>query len=134
MEILSLKLYQYPDIIISRGSVNKVNIKFIETTACIVCIVYGIIENDELKQSIYDIENFVFNLRKLTKCWKFVNELTGQKSTKKGIIKANSNEERINKWYIYFRDLLSNKNTIKPVITIQIYRLFSLQKMNIYHR
>ena len=47
-------------------------------------------------------------MRKWAKGWQYINEITARKSTKKGIIKSNNNEERKNKWYTYFKDLLSS--------------------------
>lgn len=40
------------------------------------------------------------------------NEITGR-TAKKGIIKAKDKEDRINKWYIHFKELLGNEHTIE---------------------
>ena len=38
--------------------------------------------------------------------WKLINNITGRKTVKRGIIKGNSTEERIKKWYNHFHNLL----------------------------
>ena len=42
-------------------------------------------------------------------CWKLINEVTGRKTTKKGIIRGNSKEERIKQWHEHFSKLLGEK-------------------------
>ena len=41
--------------------------------------------------------------------WKLINELTGRKNTKRGILKASSQEERIKKWHDHFQKLLGQE-------------------------
>ena len=49
-------------------------------------------------------------MEKYAKCWKLINDMTGRKSAKKGIIKGYKNEERINKLFNHFRNLLGGAN------------------------
>ena len=62
---------------------------------------YDKIESDDLEKTVYDIENSN-KLRQLANCWQLINDITGRKTTKKGIIKASNNEDRINKWFTHF--------------------------------
>ena len=38
--------------------------------------------------------------------WNFINNITGCKSAKQGIIKGNSREDRVKEWYDHFSNLL----------------------------
>ena len=38
--------------------------------------------------------------------WELINEITGRKSTQKGIIKGINQKERLQTWYTYFQGLL----------------------------
>ena len=49
-------------------------------------------------------------MAKHAKCWKLIHDMPGRKSAKKGIIKGDNNEERINKWFNNFRNLLGGAN------------------------
>ena len=42
--------------------------------------------------------------------WKLINDMTGRKSAKKGIIKGEHNEERINKCFNHFINILGGVN------------------------
>ena len=41
------------------------------------------------------------------------NEITGRRTAKKGIIKVKDKEDRINKWYTHFKELLKNERTVE---------------------
>ena len=41
--------------------------------------------------------------------WRLINEISGRKGAKRGLIKGNSKEERIKLWYKDFNDLLGKK-------------------------
>ena len=41
--------------------------------------------------------------------WKLVNQITGRKAAKKGIIKGGSKEERLKNWYTHFSELLGKE-------------------------
>ena len=45
--------------------------------------------------------------------WQLINNLTGRKNAKKGIIKGTNKQDRLSKWYEYFKNLLGKK----PIIT-----------------
>ena len=38
--------------------------------------------------------------------WKLINQITGRKSVKQAVIKTNSKEDQIRKWYNLFQNLL----------------------------
>ena len=42
-----------------------------------------------------------------------INEISGRKVAKTGIIKGNSKEERLDKWYSHFKDLLGKEPTVE---------------------
>ena len=63
-------------------------------------------------------------MTKHAKCWKLINDMTGRKYSKKGIIKGYNNEERINKWFNHFLNLLGGENidetdTFEPEIIFE---------------
>lgn len=45
--------------------------------------------------------------------WRLFNEITGRRTAKKGIIKVKDKEDRINKWYTHFKELLGNERTVE---------------------
>ena len=45
--------------------------------------------------------------------WRLFNEITGRRTAKKGIIKVKDKEDRINKWYTHFKELLGNEHTVE---------------------
>ena len=59
--------------------------------------------------------------------WKLINEISGRKTSKKGILKGKSQEERIKAWYIYFSNLLGKKpvtsNAGEEEITTVLHQL-----------
>ena len=69
---------------------------------------YGMIEEEELERMIAEIEDSD-SKHKHANCWKLINEVTGRKTTKKGIIRGNSKEERIKQWHKHFSTLLGEK-------------------------
>ena len=70
------------------------------------------IETYQLNTAVKHIED-ANNLAKYAKFWKFINAITGRNNTKKGIIKATNNDERVEKWYEHFKNLLGQFNTLK---------------------
>ena len=61
--------------------------------------------------------------------WKLINEINGRKTSKKGILKGNSQEERIKAWYIHFSNLLGKEpvtnNAGEEEITTVLHNLIS---------
>lgn len=66
---------------------------------------YGIISEEELDKPIAKIEPADAR-SKHAESWKLVNQIAARKSVKQAIIKANSKEDRIKKWYNQFQNLL----------------------------
>ena len=58
------------------------------------------------------------------KSWKLINELTGRKNTKRGILKASSQEERIKKWHDHFQNLLGQEPVVTETGTSDIQTVF----------
>ena len=62
--------------------------------------------------------------------WHLINSISGIKSTKQGIIKGSSHEERLKKWYDYFQNLLG-KVPIIPDENIGTYLPSILDSLDI---
>ena len=73
---------------------------------------YDIITGEELEKAIRGVEDADEKSRH-GESWKLINNLTGRKTAKKGIIKGNSAEERIEKWYNHFKTLLGKEPAIE---------------------
>ena len=72
---------------------------------------YNIVFEEELENNIRKVENADAKSQH-KESWRLINQISGRKTIKKGKIKANTNEERIEKWYQYFKQLLGNEPTI----------------------
>ncbi len=44
--------------------------------------------------------------------WRLINQLTGRKTAKKGILKGRNKDERIRKWYTHFKELLGKESDV----------------------
>ena len=73
---------------------------------------YDVIEGEELDRMINEVESSHDN-SKHRESWKLINKISGRKSTKQSMIKANSKEERVTKWYNHFHSLLGNEATVE---------------------
>ena len=61
-----------------------------------------------LEEMVRQVEN-ADALNKHGESWRLINSITGRKTAKRGIIKGNSREERIKKWYDHFHNLLGKE-------------------------
>jgi len=61
----------------------------------------------ELESKIREIENADEN-SKYQLGWQLINEITGRRQCKKGMIKGQTQEERLKSWYMHFQKLLGN--------------------------
>ena len=66
---------------------------------------YNEIQEEELDEMIGRVEDASAR-NKHGESWRLINSITGRKSAKRGIIKGNSREDRIKKWYNHFHNLL----------------------------
>ena len=66
------------------------------------------LQAEHLEEMIKQVE-IADDRRKHKLSWELINRITDRKSAKKGIIKGNSKEERILKWYDHFSNLLGNE-------------------------
>ena len=73
---------------------------------------YDVIQEEELSEMIGKVEQADAN-SKHGMSWRLINEITGRKNAKKGIIKGKSKSERLSKWHDYFKSLLGDE----PVVT-----------------
>ena len=70
------------------------------------------VEEEEITDMVQKLElAYHTNQHKLS-C-QLINNLTGRKNAKKGIIKGNNKQDRLSKWYEYFKKLLGKE----PIIT-----------------
>ena len=65
---------------------------------------YTYIAVDTLEERINKIENADLN-RKYILSWELINEITGRKTTQKGVIKGKKQKERLHTWYKHFEGL-----------------------------
>lgn len=66
---------------------------------------YNNILEEEVEEQIKQIEQAQEN-NKTKAAWRVINELTGRRSTRRGQLEGNTQEERIAKWYKHFKELL----------------------------
>ena len=108
-----------PRIIVARQSVNDAFSKFetdpsevnhtsLQSTKTKLKDVYDRAFEEELENMISKVENADHRAQHALS-WKLINEITGRKSTKKGIIKGSSKEDRVKKWYEHFSQLLGKE-------------------------
>jgi len=72
--------------------------------------VYSGIEEERLNTLVGEVEN-AETQHKHSESWKLINNITGRKKVKQGLIKGNSKEERLEKWYNHFYNLLGKELT-----------------------
>ena len=80
---------------------------------------YNNIREEELLDKIREVEE-ANSERKHGESWRIINEITGRKSSKKGIIKAKNKEEHFKKWYDHFSNLLGKEPDIATDTTEEI--------------
>ena len=66
---------------------------------------YDTLSEEELDKLIAKVESADARSKR-AESWKLVNQITGRKSMKEAITKANSKEDYIKKWYNHFQNLL----------------------------
>ena len=59
-----------------------------------------------------------------SKCWNLISEVSGQRSSKKGIFKSKNKGERIKSWYNHLSDLLGKKPTTSNDCGVQVQKIF----------
>ena len=73
---------------------------------------YDTVQEEELLEMIKQVESADAK-SKHGESWKLINKISGRTSAKRGIIKGNSKEERVKRWFQHFSNLLGKE----PVIT-----------------
>ena len=58
------------------------------------------------------------------KCWNLIHEVSGRRSSKKGILKSKNKDERIRSWYNHFSNLLGKEPTISDDSGVQVQTIF----------
>ena len=59
-----------------------------------------------------------------SKCKNFINDVSGRRSSKKGILKGKNKGEKIRSWYNHFSHLLGNEPTISDDCGAQVQTIF----------
>ena len=72
---------------------------------------YDSVSEEQFEKMIRDVEVHDANSRP-KQCWNLINIITG-KSSKQGIIKAKIKKDRLNKWYVHFKNLLGNEPIVE---------------------
>ena len=73
---------------------------------------YDAITEDELSDMVKQVEMSDEN-RNHGESWKLINSITGRKNSKKGILKGESKEDRLQKWKQCFSDLLGSEPSVE---------------------
>ena len=73
---------------------------------------YDTIKEEELDMMIREVEE-ADEKSKHKESWHIINQITGRKTTKQGIIKAKDKDDRIEKWYSHFKNLLGNEPIVE---------------------
>ena len=73
--------------------------------------VYDQAYEEELERLISKVEQADARA-KHAESWKLINEISGRKAPKKGILKGNSSKDRVDSWYKHFSELLGNEPNI----------------------
>ena len=69
--------------------------------------IYKEINDEDLEKKVLKIEQADRSMRYL-ESWSLINEISGRKSSQTSQLNGNSDEDRVNQWYIHFRNLLGN--------------------------
>ena len=70
---------------------------------------YNITIEEDLDKMIRQVETADEESRHKENC-RLIDEITGRKTAKKGIVKAKDKNDRINEWYTHFKELLRTEN------------------------
>ena len=73
---------------------------------------YDQVFQDELEGLIKQVENADLRAQH-SESWKIINQISGRKAAKKGIIKGKNKDERVSSWYRHFSQLLGNEPNIR---------------------
>ena len=89
---------------------------------------YDVIDEENIESMVNDVENYKLTSQ-CRESWLLINKITGRKAAKQGIIKAKNKEERIEKWYSHFKNLLGKD----PITTDETASLMDkvFEKLNI---
>ena len=89
---------------------------------------YDDINKEELDMLVRKVE-FSNEQCRHRESWKLVNDISGRKTVKSVIIKAKNQEERVDKWYMHFKNLLGNEPQVDQSIVFEVNPV--LQNLNI---
>ena len=73
---------------------------------------YDLITEEEIEGAIKEVEE-ADEKSKHGRSWKLINEISGRKSAKTGIIKGATVKERLDKWYSHFKGLLGQEPEVE---------------------
>ena len=69
---------------------------------------YDSVSEEQFEKMIRDVEVYGA-ISRPKECWNLINIITGRKSSKQGIVKAKDKKNRLNKWYVHFKNMLGNE-------------------------
>ena len=69
--------------------------------------IYKEINDEYLEKKVLKIEQADRSMRYL-EIWSLINEISGTKNSQTSQLNGNSDDDRVNQWYIHFRNLLGN--------------------------
>ena len=69
--------------------------------------IYKEINDEDLEKKVLKIEQADRSMRYL-ESWSLINDISDRKSSQTSQLNGNSDEDRVNQWYIHFRNLLGN--------------------------
>lgn len=72
---------------------------------------YNQVFEDELKELVREVED-ANSKHQHALSWKLINQISGRKVTKKGIINGKSKEDRVKSWYNHFSQLLGKEPNV----------------------
>ena len=72
---------------------------------------YDQVFQEELEGLIKQVEDADLRAQH-AESWKIINQISGRKTAKKGIIKGRNKDERVSTWYHHFSQLLGNEPVI----------------------
>ena len=86
---------------------------------------YDVVMEEVFEKDIREVEaaNSTNNSRE---SWKLINRISGRKTTKQGIMKAKTKEERVRKWFHHFSTLFK--------VTIQMTNTMTKRNLNQFSR
>ena len=102
---------------------NETNSENLQSEKAKLYRIYNSLCEEQLAQKITLIETAA-KRGQCSKCWNLINDVSGYRSSKKGILKDKNIGERIRSWYSHFSHLLGKEPTISDDCGVQVQKIF----------